>query len=170
MYDPNLRRRFVWMGGGVLLGLVLGGFWPDSPAHAVATSQIDSFSVCTAPIDGQDEGIFFLDYLTGDLKGAALNPNTRTFTTTFGVNVAQGLGVDVTKNPRYLLVSGMANFRGNAGATRMGNSVLYVAELTSGKVAAYGIPFIQNRAQASGAAPLVLLDVGMFRQVQVRNP
>ena len=79
MFDANLRRRLCWMSGGLVLGLALAGFWPHSPAHAVATSQLDSFSVCTAPLDGEGEAIFFLDYLTGDLKGATLNPNTRTF-------------------------------------------------------------------------------------------
>src|SRR5262249_17925542 len=133
MFDANLGRRLCWMSGGLLVGLVLGGLWPDSPAHAVATSRIESFAAWTGPIAADGEAIFFLDYLTGELKGAALNPNTGTFTASFGVNVAGGLGVDPTKNPKYLLVSGVANFRRAAGNSQMGSSVLYVAELTSGK-------------------------------------
>jgi hypothetical protein len=171
MSKTNLRQRFIWMGGGVVLGLILGGLWPESPAHAVATSQVDSFSVCTAPLDGDGEAIFFLDYLTGDLKGAALNPNTRQFTAFFSANVAQALQVDPSKNPRYLMVSGMASFRQGAGATRLGSSVIYVAEVTTGNVAAYGIPWNQAaRNSAGGTAPLVLLHGYKFRDVQVRNP
>jgi hypothetical protein len=169
MFDANLRRRLWWMGGGVVLGLVLGGLWPDSPAHAVATSQIDSFSICTAPIDDDGEGVFFLDYLTGDLKGAALNPANGKFTAFFGMNVATSLGIDVTKNPRYLLVSGVANFRRGAGQQQMGNSVLYVAELTSGKVAAFGIPWTRAARNAPVQTTLTPLDVYQFRKVEVRN-
>lgn len=170
MFDANLKRRLCWMGGGLVLGLVLGGLWPNSPAHAVATASIDSFSVCTAPLDQEGEAVFFLDYLTGDLKGAALNPNTRTFTAFFATNVATGLGVDITKQPRYLLVSGGANFRRAPGSQQLGSSVLYVAELTSGKVAAYGIPWNSAARNASGQAPLMPLAVYQFRDVQVRNP
>jgi hypothetical protein len=158
------------MGGGLVLGLVFGGLWPSSPAHAVATASLESFSVCTSPLDGEGEAIFFLDYLTGDLKGAALNPNTRTFTGFFSANVATGLGVDITKQPKYLLVSGMASFRRGAGVQQLGSSVLYVAELTSGKVAAYGVPWNPAARNASGQAPLIPLDVYQFRNVQVRNP
>jgi hypothetical protein len=173
MFDATVRRRVMWMGGGVVLGLVLGGVWPDSPAHAVATSQIESFSVCTAPIDEDGEGVFFLDYLTGELKGAALNPSNGKFTVVFGVNVATTLGVDITKNPKYLLVSGTANFRRAVNTQQMGSSVLYVAELSSGKVAAYGIPWNPRARTAAVSAPvpvtLAPLDVYQFRNVQVRS-
>jgi hypothetical protein len=173
MLDATLRRRLWWMSGGVVLGLVLGGLWPNSPVHATATSQIESFAVCTAPIDEEGEGVFFLDYLTGELKGAALSPMTGKFNVLFGTNVAGGLGIDVTKSPKYLLVSGVANFRRAAGSQQMGGSVLYVAELTSGKVAAFGIPW-NRQARAANAAspltvPLTLLDTYQFRNVQVRS-
>lgn len=173
MFDAKLRQRLCWTGGGVVLGLLFGGLWPSSPAHAVATSQIDSFSVCTAPVDEEGEAIFFLDYLTGDLKGAALNPNTGKFTAFFGANVANSLGVDITKNPRYLLVSGIANFRRGNGNGQLGNSALYVGELTSGKVVAYGIPWLRaarNAAMQPTVVPLLPLDSYQFRNVQVRNP
>jgi hypothetical protein len=171
MFDANLRRRLWWMGGGLVLGLVFGGIWPDSPAHAVATSQIESFSACTAPLDSEVEGIFLLDYLTGDLRGAALNPQTRTFTVSYSTNVAQAFGVDATKQPRYLLVSGLASFRGATGNQRLGNSVLYVAEMTSGKVAAYGIPWSTARVTAPVQLQLIPLDAFPFRNPQaVRNP
>lgn len=167
MVDANLRRRLCWMGGGLVLGLVFGGFWPDSPAHAVATSQIDNFSACTAPLDSEIEGIFLLDSITGELKGAALNQKGA-FTTLFSANVAAGLQLDATAKPRYLLVSGNANFRGGAsGNARPASSVLYVAEMTSGKVVAYGIPWSNQRL--AGNFPLQLIGGFSFRGDVVRN-
>ena len=93
MSDAN-GASALWLDGrrAVLLGLVFGGLWPDSPAHAVATSQIDSFAVCTGAVDDEGEGVFFLDSLTGDLKGAALNPQNGKFTALFGANVADQPG------------------------------------------------------------------------------
>jgi hypothetical protein len=85
------------------------------------------------------------------------------------MNVATSLGIDVTKNPRYLLVSGVANFRRGAGQQQMGNSVLYVAELTSGKVAAFGIPWTRAARNAPVQTTLTPLDVYQFRKVEVRN-
>ena len=54
---------------------------------------------------------------------------------------------------------------------QMGSSVLYVAELTSGKVAAYGIPWNRARPQrAPTKSPLIVqLDVCQFRDVAVRD-
>jgi hypothetical protein len=170
MWDANLRRRLCWMGGGLVLGLVFGGLWPDSPAHAVATSQIESFAACTTPLDNDIEGIFILDSITGDLKGTALNPVTRTFTVSFGTNVAAAFGLDAAAKPRYLMVSGAANFRGGSGNQRPANSIIYVAEMTSGKVAAYAIPWSSQRPTAPTMVPLQLIGAFSFRDNVVRNP
>ena len=172
MSDPSLRQRWSYLAAGLILGLIAGGFWPDSPAHAVATAQLESFAVCTAPLDDDGEAIFFLDYLTGDLKGAAINPNNGKFTALFQANVTTDLGVDVTKGPKYLLVSGVNSFRRMAGGPQLGNSVIYVAELSTGKVVAYGIPW-QKQARNSATevkVSLQLLHGFTFRNVAVRNP
>jgi hypothetical protein len=172
MFDANLKRRLWWTAGGLVVGLVLGGVWPHSPAHAVATSQIDNFAACTAPLDNEVEGIFLLDSVTGDLKGAAINPNTRTFTVFFSVNVASAFELDAAAKPRYLLVSGLASFRGTSGNQRPANSVLYVAEMTSGKVMAYGIPWSSGSNRPTQPVQLTLAPLGgfPFRANVVRNP
>jgi hypothetical protein len=172
MFEQTAWRRWSYLAAGVIVGLVLGGLWPDSPAHAVATAQIESFAVCTAPIDDEGEGIFFLDYLTGDLKGATLSPNNGKFAAFFQANVTADLGIDPSKAPKYLLVSGVNNFRRAAGGPQFGSSTIYVAELTSGKVVAYGIPWQRNARNANAPiqANLMLLDSFQFRNVQVRNP
>jgi hypothetical protein len=172
MFEQAAWRRWSYLAAGVIVGLVLGGLWPDSPAHAVATAQIESFAVCTAPIDDEGEGIFFLDYLTGDLKGATISPRNGKFMVFFQANVTTDLGIDPAKAPKYLLVSGLNDFRRAAGNQLFGNSTVYVAELTTGKVAAYAIPWQRSarNATAPGHVNLTLLDIFQFRNVQVRNP
>jgi hypothetical protein len=90
----------------------------------------------------------------------------------FQANVTTDLGVDLAKGPKYLLVSGVNNFKRVAGVPQFGTSVIYVAELTSGKVVAYGVPWQrQNRNSTSPyRSPMVLMDSFTFRTVAVRNP
>ena len=65
----NFRKTsaLVWLGLGLLAGLLVAGFWPSVPLHAVATDKIDTFSMATGPVESEYEAVYFLDHLTGDL-------------------------------------------------------------------------------------------------------
>ena len=104
MIDALKQNRAAWLAAGVLLGLVAAGWLPHSPAHAVATDRLGDFAIATGPLDSDLEAIYFLDCLTGDLRAAVLNPYTWKFYSQFQTNVIEYLGVDASKNPRYLLV------------------------------------------------------------------
>ena len=67
----NFRKTsaLVWLGLGLLAGLMVAGFWPSVPLHAVATDKIDTFSMATGHIEADYEAVYFLDHLTGDLNG-----------------------------------------------------------------------------------------------------
>jgi hypothetical protein len=167
--------RITWLTGGLIAGLVVGlniaGLWPQVPLHAVATHGQENFAICTAPMDEDIEGIFVLDDITGDLKAATLNTQTRRFNTFFEYNVVQDLATPNTKNPHYRIVGGVAGLRANVAAGQLGRSVIYVAEVTSGQVVAYGVPWVPGRA--SGAMPikatLLPLDRWQFRTTAIRN-
>ena len=97
------------------------GLRSDSPLPRVAAMTSlshDSFAVCTAPIDGSIEGFFILDFETGDLTGGVLNSTTSKFGVSYRTNVLKDLGFKAgkVKNPKFLLVPGMANFGGAGGA------------------------------------------------------
>jgi len=49
----NFRKAsaLVWLGVGLLGGLLVAGFWPSVPLHAVATDKIDTFSMATGHVD-----------------------------------------------------------------------------------------------------------------------
>lgn len=155
----------VWLAGGVVIGLAIGMMWPQTPIHAVATDRVDNFALATGPLDDDTEALFYLDFLSGELKATALSPIARKFFASFSANVNHDLGVDISKNPKYLMVTGNSIFRRGGGQVQPGNSVVYVAELTSGKVAAYAVPWSQAYANAGRQvhAPLVLLDVNPMR-------
>ena len=136
------NRWLVALGAGLLGGLLLSGFWPHTPLHAVATDRVDTFAMATGPVDADTEAVYFLDFLTGDLRAFVLAKTPGSFSAFYQYNVAADLGIDPQKNPKYMMVTGLANLRRGGGArVQPSNAVCYVAELTTGTVAAYAIPW-----------------------------
>jgi hypothetical protein len=168
-------QKFVWPVAGVLVGVVVGLFFGGvmhAPLHAVATDRQDNFAMATVPLDDDQEAVVFLDFLTGDLKATLFNV-VRGPQPTIGViytkNILQDLGVDATKNPKFLLVGGRLQMRPQ-GQMQFGGSVIYVAEVNSGKVGVYAMPYnrgaLQNASEAQGQFQTVF--VGEFRKAVIR--
>lgn len=169
MLGRDLFARGVCLTLGVLIGIAAGGFMPHAPLHAVSNDRGETFAICTAPMDEEVEAIFFLDFLTGDLRAAALSPATRKFIAYYQLNIMQALGVDATKAPRYLMVSGMLDMRRGMGP-RLGRGLVYIAEANSGKVAAFAVPWAREvvNARQTIQAALIPLDAATFRTAAVR--
>ena len=175
MYRSLRRNGVAWLAVGLIGGVVLSGSglhlsW-DTPLHAVATDRQENFAVATGWIDQDMEGIFFMDFLTGNLKGAVLNAKAGKFTAFYEQNILADLGVQPDKNPKFLLVTGGAALPTLPGGKRLGNSVVYVVEVTTGRTAAYGIPWVSGSSSrpAIGTSPLIKLDVAQFRGAAVRE-
>ena len=169
------QRRLAWLALGILIGFLLTAIMPARPLHAVATDGAEGFSLATGQIDPDVEGVFFLDGLTGDLRGAVLNLSNGKFTTLFETNVMQdlqGLQVDVARGAKFLMVTGGVNLRQGASQVQPGEAAVYVAEVNSGVCLAYGVPWNRGRVtqanQQVQRARLVLLDIVKFRTVAIR--
>jgi hypothetical protein len=166
------RKRLAWVSVGVLIGLLLAAVMPARPLHAVATHGADGFALATGLIDNNIEGVYFLDYLTGDLKGAVLNLNTGVFTTFYQYNVLKDLQVEGGKAPKFLMVTGLSQLRQRGNQFQPGAAVIYVMECGSGTCAAYAVPWNVGRATLPSTAPqanaFVLLNVTKFRDIAVR--
>jgi hypothetical protein len=166
------QQKLVWLLAGILIGLFCGGLVSHAPLHAVATDRQDNFAIATVPLNEDQEAVAFLDFLTGDLKATVFNV-VRSQTPSVGViyskNILADLGVDASKNPKFLMVSGRLQLR-PLGNLQYSGSVIYVAEVNSGKVGVYAMPY-NNTAlqQAQGAAgEFTTVYVGSFRQAVVR--
>jgi hypothetical protein len=174
-FDRFSSGRGGWLASGLLLGLVLAAalpsFWPTTPLHATATDSSDNFIISTGQLDERMEGIFCLDSLTGELRGAAVNFRTGRFTGFFEGNVLAHLNATEIKNPKFLMVTGYANFLRPGGQVKQANTVLYVMETTGGWLAAYAVPW--NPSAAAVAAPFaskfVLLDRRQIRNIEIRD-
>jgi len=165
---------------GLLAGLLVGGFhdWSsqeraslETPIFAVASHGGESFALASGPIDDEMEGIFTLDFLTGDLKCRVLNSRSGKFAASFDHNVMADLEVKRGKKPDFVIMTGVANFLRGGGSSRPSRSVLYVADCNSGNVVAYSLSWNRNMASTMRPqkGPFVLLDKFKGRTVVLRD-
>lgn len=168
------------VGAGMMIGAVLvmqygptssheDGLVLPGRLHAAATDSAETFAVATGQI-AESEGIFFLDFLTGELTCAVLYKNGN-WGARFVANVFNDLQIQATKKPKFLMVTGETEFARGAGGGQPGRSVLYVVDSTTGSFAVYGVPW-NRQAEATGAPQggnLVLLQQGRARNLQIRD-
>lgn len=175
MANRYVQSRPAFLVLGLALGLVVGlnlkGFWPQVPLHAVATHGQENFAIATGYVDESIEAIYFLDFLTGDLRAAVLQPRSGKFNSFFTGNVMADFGGVAAKNPKFLVVTGAADLPRGAQNFQFARSIVYVAEATSGQVACYTIPW-NSAKQAQGVSQqgqFVPLDKRQFRTAVIRD-
>ncbi len=152
---PNpLGRRLAWVVAGVAIGAGLSWSLQGQTARAFTSDRNDKFAVTTALTGPTTEAVFVLDFLTGQVRGFALDRNASQFMWVYTRSVAQDFGVDPNKPARYSIVSGLAQRPGRGGAA-FAPSYIYVAELSTGRVQAYAIPYRTQR----GSTPTQLIPV-----------
>lgn len=174
-----LRQRSwpIWLAIGLLLGLMIGGLWPDTPLHAVTTDRTDNFAMATGFVDDGAEAVYFLDFLTGTLRAAVLSNQTANFQAHYEGNVnadlatiiqmrnagltqtnvqrrGQGLPplpeLQLPQSPNYLIATGMIDMRRGASMrARPAHAALYVAETNTGIMLAYLLPWDASAHQAN---------------------
>lgn len=155
-----LRSAMTFIAGALTMAAV-AYFMPPQAAKAPVASGNDKFTMMTVMLQeaGNIEGVFVLNHLTGLMVGGVLNEQTGKFAYRYVHNVAADFQTGA-KDPKYAIVTGGANLRASGGvAPAVG--VIYVAELSSGAVIAYGMPRPTNR-NAGTTMELVKLDFFQF--------
>jgi len=162
------QQRGLWLVLGILLGLALGTLAPPLPLHATATSSNEGFSICTGELEPGFEGIYFLDFQTGDLRAMFLNPRSNKFTSFYEYNVLADF--KDAKTPKFLMVSGHSPLL-SQGNARPSTAIIYVVEINSGIVNAYVAPYPPNRTTLNSpiSEKLVKLDSAKFRSTAIRE-
>lgn len=166
----NGSKQGSWMlAAGVIIGLVLGGLVPPMPLHGSTAASIEGFSVCTAELEAGQEGIYYLDYQTGDLAAAFLHPRNGRFINLYKHNILKDFAE--AKTPKFMLVSSSTPMINPQGNIRPSVGIVYVIEVTSGIACAYTAPYATNRD--SVAIPtneaLRLVDKIKFRSQAIRE-
>jgi len=186
-------RRWLSFGGGLTagllvgVGLLIGGIFgsqyvsqnrnpeglnfPVTKLHATATHGGETFAMATGAITPEVEGVFFLDYLTGDLQCQVVSVRFFQLAGVFKHNVLGDLGIEKDKKPSFLLATGAAQFRSTGGAIQFAGSIIYVADAKTGNWAAYALPW-NRQAEAAGAPqvfPMKLIGAGKARDLALRD-
>jgi hypothetical protein len=169
------------LGIGVLVGGVATRLWQDTgssqvtfPAtalHAMATDSGETFSMATGLVADGVEGVFFLDYLTGELQCWVFSGRTGLWAARYRHNVIKDLGIDQGKKPKYLMVTGIANMSRGSAAFRPADSFVYVADANTGKFAAYAMPWNRNAAAANAPqfSEMMFIGGGVVRNLDLRT-
>lgn len=155
--------RGLWLGLGLVAGLIVAQLWPSEPALATATDRSDQFAVSVGPsnISQPSDAMYVLDFLTGDLKGAAINASTGKFTQFYYRNILADFGLDPQVKAKWTMVAGNTTLNSGGGGTAA-PTVLYISELNSGRVVAYGY-MSQETQVPQGVKPFLPLDTFRFR-------
>lgn len=139
-------QRLAWLVCGFIAGLCVAYVWPHEQAYAVATDRDQRFAIATVEVGiGNPEAIFVLDFLTGRLHGAMLNPQSQMFTNFWFRSIAADFQVaGEGAKAQYAMIPGVGNLTSGRG-TQTAAGVLYIGELTTGKIVAYRFPFRVSR-------------------------
>ena len=163
MKNPT-NTQIAFLAVGVAVGICLTSIWPHEPVFAATTDRDSRFAMATVDVSDISgiEGVFCLDFLTGQIRGGVLHTRTGKFQYTYHRNIAADFNVDASAEPHFALVSGRANLP-NARSTQLAQGVLYIAELSSGRVIAYTFPYQQGNNTAVNIQ-LTPLDTFQFRE------
>jgi hypothetical protein len=164
------------IGGVLTAGVVLGriGTAPsaalprlgDLQLKALASHGSDSFAIATGIVDEDSEGLFTLDYLTGDLQCFVITRNLQVGGW-FKTNVAKELPPEGSKKPNYLIATGKINIQGAYGNQRPAGSVCFVVDANTGNVAAYSFPWDKSRSAAGAAQAKEMVSVAKWKSRSV---
>jgi len=160
----------VGMAAGAALTAGWHGVRTTPRAWATATHGSDNFAIATGLVDDGIEGLFFLDFLTGDLRAAVVSRRNAEFTGYFQHNVLNDFPA-INEAPRFLMVTGQADIPRGRGTTQISKSIIYVAEATSGQVCAYVLPYNStlNAAGNSQRGGFIKVSGGSFRDAFIRD-
>lgn len=164
MTNRIFEHRGTWLTAGVALGLAVATYWPSEALRAEAVDRTNKIALISARTTaGNSDAVFLLDFVTGRLMGAAYNTQVGGFNQRYYRNVAADF--QVSENAQYTIVPAEVSIpQARPGGTPAGGG-LFVAELTTGKVAMYGYPYNET-PRVQPPMEMVLVAGFPFRDVQ----
>ena len=172
MVDSLRHGKVMWVGIGLVAGLAVGSLLPSTPLHAMATDRSENIVMATGYVDDFVEGVFFLDSLTGMLRGGV--PSARAqmmnYQAVWTANVAADMttavrmvnaaaarvkggaarpAIQAPQTPRFLMCTGQLDIRAGSARMRPGRCVIYVAEANTGIVMTYAVPWSMQMHSAN---------------------
>ena len=157
----------LWIVLGVLLGFTATWLFHDQPAQATATDRNEEFAIATGLLQRDLEAVYLLDFRTGMLMATVMNTQTGQFQPFSSRRLANDFRIDPRSKPRFIMVTG----RMQAATSRVPiNHLLYVAEVNSGVMCAYFMPYLGATTAGSLAPGIELVGRIAFRGGIVGRP
>jgi len=165
------RFRIAWLLAAVGVLAVACIFLPQAPLHAVATDSNANCLIATGPMDAAVEAVYVLDAMTGDLKAAVVSKRQPGFQAQYARNILADFPLEQGKKPSFLMVTGIADLARAPGGVRPASSLVYVAEVNTGVLCAYVIPWVPEAHAADKPVMAALQPWGVwkFRTAAVRE-
>ncbi len=156
---------------GFLVGVSISNDTAPMKLMANAAAAGKSVSIATGLVADQNEAVYVLDHLNGNLQCWILNPRTNKISAVYRANVFEAMpnlkqGGDLD----FVLTTGFFDFQGR-GNQLPAKSVAYVAEGKSGTLVGYGFQY-DKAALQRGVEQEGLLEVvceGPIRDLQLRE-
>ena len=155
------NQSAFWMLAGICVGLGIALVFHGQPSYATATDHADDFAIATGHLTLEREAVYVLDFKSGSLVGTVMNSQTGQFQAFFKRELAADFGLNARQKAKFIMVTGAMQA---ATAKVPINHVLYVAELNSGKLGAYIMPYRGEQAGKSTTEELMLGGLTAFRQ------
>jgi hypothetical protein len=170
------------LGGALTLGVLVGQRQQGSAnllgleelkLKAAASHGADTFAIATGPVDEEIEGLYTLDFVTGDLQCFVLNSRTGAMAGRFMINVNDPkiFGAKRGKKPNFLVTTGLFSAGASSGGAKPAASVCYVVDANTGDVAAFSFPWSRSVTTSGGVQgmPMVLVGKWPARSVDLRQ-
>lgn len=149
--------RLVWLGLGLVLGVVLAGlyFAGSTPVRA-ANDRYDDFILCTGPVTinprAPADGVWLLDYRAGKLLGTVIDRAVGKIVNWAEVDLVNEFAIQPKQNVHFMMTTGTITH---------GQAALYVAETTTGK---FGVYTMGPRPDGAPGIAIRRHDLVLFRQ------
>lgn len=154
----NDRRRWLWLGAGLLLGAFSAICYLGQQPRATAGSndRYDDYILCTGAVASNPkaptDGVWLLDYRAGKLLGTVINRSVGKIVGWAELDLVSEFDLPPRQNVHFLMTTG--NFA-------LGQSALYLAETTSGK---FGVYTMGVRLDSQPSVYIRRHDLVLFRQ------
>ncbi len=166
-----VEQPWMWLFVGLLAGAWLTNLSRPTSVFAVATDRQENFALATCAVDTGIEAVVTLDFLTGEMNGAVLNPGTRKFSISYHRNIVNDFKLEAGKPPKFAIVTGDVYLRTGSNF-KLAPSAIYIAEVNSGKMGVYTFAYNSTtlaRPDLTSQQEFVLLDMVPIRSVPIRD-
>ncbi len=152
-------RGVLMLSGGVMIGLLVGYLlFGQSVPVLVANDRYQDYilatgPVATGPVSPDLDGVWLLDYRAGKLLGTVVNRATGRISGFVEADLVKEFGIPPRADCHFLMTTGRIG---------PGQSVLYVAEVNSGRLGVYSLA-MNLEAQNPGIVQMRRHDMVFFR-------